>query len=55
VTIPAGALDVDPGVRPVVHIHTSSKAPWYDITDDLPQFANDAPQVFWSRFEGSSD
>ena len=28
VVIPAGSLDADPGVRPVVHIHTASKAPW---------------------------
>ena len=51
VTIPAGALDIDPGVRPVVHMHTASKAPWYDITDDLPQFDDAPPPSFWSRFE----
>lgn len=55
VTIPAGTLDVDPGVQPVVHIHTASKAPWYEITDNLPQFAIDAPDDFWTRFEGSGD
>jgi len=32
-------LDDDPGVRPESHIFVGSKAPWYDITDDLPQFA----------------
>jgi hypothetical protein len=37
--IPAGALDVDPGMRPQAHIFVASKAPWFEITDDLPQFA----------------
>jgi hypothetical protein len=32
-----GTLDDDPGRRPDVHIHTGSKAPWYDILDDVPQ------------------
>jgi hypothetical protein len=35
--VPAGNLDGDPGLRPQVHIFTGSKAPWYDITDALPQ------------------
>ena len=33
-----GSLDDDPGVRPVCHIFVGSKAPWYEITDDLPQY-----------------
>jgi hypothetical protein len=33
-----GSLDDDPGVRPSMHIFAGSKAPWYDITDDLPQY-----------------
>jgi hypothetical protein len=36
-------LDDDPGVRPIVHIHTAFKAPWFDITDTLPQFAQMPP------------
>jgi len=51
VIIPAGGLDDDPGVRPVVHIHAASKAPWYEITDKLPQFAEFPPQEFWSKYE----
>lgn len=51
VIIPAGALDNDPEVRPIVHIHTSSKASWYQITDELPQFAKFPPEEFWSRYE----
>jgi hypothetical protein len=35
--IPAGALDDDPGLRPDKHICTDIKAPWFTITDALPQ------------------
>src|SRR5262245_32048455 len=35
--IPAGAIDGDPGTRPERHIFTRCKAPWFEITDDLPQ------------------
>ena len=49
VIIPAGALDDDPEVRPIVHIHTASKAPWYAISDDLPQFAEFPPREFWDK------
>ena len=51
VTIPAGTLDDDPGVRPVVHIHTASKAPWVEIADRLPQFDEFPPDSFWSEYE----
>jgi hypothetical protein len=47
VIIPAGLLDDDPGVRPTVHIHAASKAPWFDITDALPQFDGFPPDDFW--------
>lgn len=33
-----GTVDGDPGVRPEAHIFAGSKAPWYEITDSLPQF-----------------
>ena len=36
--LPLGALDDDPGVRPQLHVHVASKAPWFTITDDFPQF-----------------
>jgi hypothetical protein len=36
--ISAGVLDDDPGLRPAAHIFVGSKAPWYEITDDLPRF-----------------
>jgi hypothetical protein len=41
--IPAGALDYDPEVRATHHIFVGSKAPWHDILDDLPQYAEAAP------------
>lgn len=36
--LPLGLLDQDPGVKPRFHVFVGSKAPWHDITDDLPQF-----------------
>lgn len=32
-----GTLDDDPGVRPSFHVFVGSKAPWFEITDGLPQ------------------
>ena len=34
VSVPAGLLDDDPGVRPKLHVFTGSKAPWWEITED---------------------
>ena len=50
VTIPLGSLDGDPGLRPAVHVFTASKAPWYSIEDDLPQFAELGDQAFWQPY-----
>lgn len=36
---PAGNLDGELGVRPQNHIFVGSKAPWYTITDSVPQHA----------------
>ena len=33
-----GSLVDAPGIRPTEHIFVGSKAPWFEITDDLPQF-----------------
>jgi hypothetical protein len=33
-----GILNGDPERRPLAHFWVRSKAPWFDITDDLPQF-----------------
>jgi hypothetical protein len=38
VFLPAGNFLDDPGIVPVVHIFVGSKAPWYEITDELPRF-----------------
>jgi hypothetical protein len=42
VVLHAGALDQDPGSRPIHHFFVGSKAPWYEITGDLPRFEEDA-------------
>ena len=41
--LPLGTLDDDPGVRPAMHVHVASRAPWFDITDDLPQHPGAPP------------
>ena len=42
--LPLGALDDDPGIKPGFHVFVAYKAPWYDITDELPQFAELPPR-----------
>lgn len=37
--IPMGGLDDAPALRPQAHIFVGSKAPWFEITDSLPQYA----------------
>jgi hypothetical protein len=44
VVVPAGALDTDPGMRPMSHIFVGSKAEWFDITDTIAQAAELPPQ-----------
>ena len=34
-----GTLDDDPRVRASAHVFVASKAPWFEITDELPQFS----------------
>ena len=41
--VPAGAMEEDPGIRAGSHIFVASKAPWYQITDDVPQHDAYAP------------
>ena len=36
--IALSTLDDDPGVRPESHCFVRSKVPWFEITDDLPQY-----------------
>jgi len=40
--IPLAILD-DPPIRPECHVFVGSKAPWYEITDDLPQYPQYPP------------
>ena len=37
VHVALGSLADSPGIRPTEHIFVGSKAPWFEITDDLPQ------------------
>ena len=37
VHVAMGSLADEPSIRPTEHIFVGSKAPWYEITDDLPQ------------------
>lgn len=38
VHVAMGTLVDAPTIRPTGHIFVDSKAPWYEITDDLPQY-----------------
>jgi hypothetical protein len=38
VHVSMGTLIDAPSIRPTMHIFVGSKAPWFTITDDLPQF-----------------
>jgi hypothetical protein len=50
--LPMGTLDDDPGIRPSCHVFVGSKAPWFEITDRLVQFAEFPPATF-TRQDGS--
>jgi hypothetical protein len=41
VSVRAGTLDGDPSLRPSVHAYTTSKAPWFEICDGVPQASED--------------
>ena len=55
VIIPAGTIDGDPGIRPIVHFHVASKAPWHEIADSLPQFPGYPPAEFWDPALGKAE
>lgn len=42
VHVAMGTLADPPSIRPSHHIFVGSKAPWYEITDDLPQYEGHA-------------
>lgn len=41
--IALATLDDDPGVRPDAHAFILDKAPWFTVTDDLPQYPARVP------------
>lgn len=43
VSVPLGALDSDPQMSAQRHIFVGSKANWFEITDQVPQFAEMPP------------
>src|SRR5699024_12170203 len=43
VSVRCGTLDDAPAIRPSMHIHVASKAPWFEVLDALTQF-NDEPE-----------
>ena len=43
VHVAMGTLTDAPTIRPSMHIFVGSKAPWFEITDDLPQHDGHAP------------
>ena len=45
--LPAGLLDDDPELKPDKHIFVELKAPWFSVTDALPQF--DEPTLIRHR------
>jgi hypothetical protein len=38
-----GTLDAAPGIKPQAHIWVGSKAPWFEISDGLPQYEGEPP------------
>jgi len=42
--VPAGNLEGDLGLRPTRHMFVASKASWYTIADDLPQYDEFPPE-----------
>ena len=44
IALHAGGLDGDPGRRVSHHIFVDSKAPWFEITDGLPEYAEHKPR-----------
>ena len=41
IRVPYGSLIDGPTLKPTAHIFVGSKAPWYEIRDDLPQYDED--------------
>ena len=54
VHVALGSLADEPSIRPTEHIFVGSKAPWYEITDSLPQYPAYPPREFWDAALGES-
>ena len=48
--LPAGAIDTALPPLPAVHLYVGSNAPWYDIVDSWPQFAELPPRERFTEF-----
>jgi hypothetical protein len=44
VRVPYGGLVDEPTLKPTAHLFAGSKAPWYEIRDDLPQYDEYPPR-----------
>ena len=53
VLLPAGPLEGDLGLTPQAHMFVGSKAPWYAITDRLPQHEEYPPQAVMPALQHS--
>lgn len=42
--VPMGTLVQAPAIRPTAHVFVGSKAPWFEISDGLPQFTQGRPE-----------
>jgi hypothetical protein len=47
VEVPAGAIDGDPDARPLRHVFVGKKAPWFEITDELPRHESHVERSEW--------
>ncbi|MCP3893740.1 MAG: GFA family protein [Bacteroides sp.] len=45
-TVTLGTVEGDPSIKPESHIFVGSKAQWYEINDDLPQFEERPPETW---------
>jgi hypothetical protein len=41
IRVPYGSLIDEPALKPTAHMFVGSKAPWWEILDDLPQYDED--------------
>jgi hypothetical protein len=54
VSVRCGTLEEDPGLRVSYHAFVASKAPWVEIGDELPQFAEFPDPATIKKLTGSA-